>query len=266
VGGEYAYMLLREVREAVENGWRHERLVPVWLPYAAALLMALGLSLALTEVHWHAGIVAANNTGSTAAAGAVAVGAAVSTVATLLFLAGLLLLFYTNYLLVLRRDRHFARSQLLFRRVVELLEALQLGDPELAAVRGRVEEMAERGQPRGPLFWALASTIVAPLWLYLAHTLTREFWEHEERERSILSNIASILVKRGIEFTPPQLTISRRDTALYVVATLLTLGLFALYWLYPLTVEPNRHLEEHWRYERRLVEALEALVDRVRRP
>ncbi len=251
---ELAYAHLAELRDIVARREYTDRIVPLWLPYTAVLLV-------LTST-----VLAALGRGGPKAGGAHTPAAAAASpleaLATLLFIAGLAVWAYTVYSWVWRRDEHFERSRLLHRTLVDLLESLRLSDPELAVIRGRVEEMREREKRRGAVLWALATLFIGILFLYVAHFLTRDFAEHEERERSIALHLSKILERRGIHLAPPQRTVEHNNTALYIILSIVTLGLFTLYWAYLLTVEPNRHLREHASYEDRLLDALEKLVEK----
>jgi len=57
--------------------------------------------------------------------------------------------------------------------------------------------------------------------------------------------------------------IPRRNTVLYTLASLATLGLFTVYWMYVLASDSNNHLTAHRLYEKRLLEALEKLVEKA---
>jgi uncharacterized membrane protein len=257
---ELAYARLSEVREAVEAATFYDKIMPIWLPYMGFILILVSLAISAAFPLEHSGMHHYSMAGGSIS---FSLRVQLNALATLLLIIGAIIFLYTVYLWVKRRDDHFSRSHILFERIVELLEALQIGDPELAVVRSKVEEMREREHPRNPTLWTIVVLFISILWLYIAHFLTKDFEEHEERERTILSNLTRILERRGVHFTPPPKTIPKRNTVLYAIATVFTLGLFALYWMYTLTNDPNNHFITHRLYEKRLVEALERLIEKA---
>ncbi len=89
---------------------------------------------------------------------------------------------------------------------------------------------------------------------YTLHVLNRDLLEVERIEDSI----ALILRTSGIAHLPERTyTVPRRSTVLYVVLSLITLGIFVLYWIYVVTL---RDLRKHLLEDRVLAQHLTHLI------
>jgi len=53
--------------------------------------------------------------------------------------------------------------------------------------------------------------------------------------------------------------LKERNVLLYALATILTLGIFTIYWFYAVTKDQNEHFMTHERFESKLISALENL-------
>ena len=51
-----------------------------------------------------------------------------------------------------------------------------------------------------------------------------------------------------------------RSFVLYLILTIITLGIFGIYWLYVLLKDPNEHFKHHILVEDRLLGQLESVV------
>ena len=72
--------------------------------------------------------------------------------------------------------------------------------------------------------------------------------------------LSGLLKRYGVYAEPIVQTMPDRNTVLYIVLTIVTLGLFLLYWVYVVTNDPNKHFAVHRSVEQNLVRALEELA------
>ena len=248
---DLAYSYLLEAKNIVEEAQRSDRIMPLWLPYLAVILAILSLALGFASE----GIVPHHR--------ARHVTPLLNTIATLLFIAAIILNVYVVYLWVKRRDDHFMRSHKLFKTVLNILETLDIKDSELAIIREKVDEMEQRERPRSPALWAILYIVFNIIWFYIAHFLNKDFVEHEMREMSIVRNLSRIMERRGVRLREPERSVPERSTLLYVILTIVTLGIFVLYWVYTLTNDANKHFIQHRMYERELIDSLEKLIEKA---
>jgi hypothetical protein len=179
--------------------------------------------------------------------------------------------FYVQYQL-LRRSREHNR------RRFELLDAGAAFAWEQAQTRGLTEELrptferiAERlrvlndlnAEFRDPALWVVLMVVTLGLaqfvaWILIDGDLTR----HDAAERAIEIDVAAIYARLGQHIAPPDAAPVRRHqrAAARLVATVASLGIYAIWWTRDLMNDGNAHFEENWRFEDDLAEASQSLM------
>ena len=191
-----------------------------------------------------------------------------------------------TYDLVKRHNLHFDRE----RRLRDAISTLTF--PAGAYASGyRLPSGAEK--PRNPIFWGtiivlsqaisvvyafigfsvdlspgetlllmlalLAALIIFILEVYILHVLTSEMVSHNARWHGFVSETKVELARMG--FTAGDLRepyrLPDRSSAIYVVLTIFTSGLFMFYWWYAAIKDGNRHLEGHVLFEQDLRKLLD---------
>ncbi len=166
---------------------------------------------------------------------------------------------YVLYKWIDRRSNHFKRVRLLYRDILDFLEEKGV-EKEAKKAKRSLREMESESSDRPAILWVIISMIFQPVLLYVFHFLTRDFYKHEKNENLLLEDISDAIESAGGEFEfEGYNTIKDRDTILYIVLTIVTLGLFGLYWIYVITDDPNKHFRESRRAEDRLLNSLEEL-------
>ncbi len=165
---------------------------------------------------------------------------------------------YIIYKLVDRENVHWRRITLLYENLLGFLEALGVDHARLVALRSKVEELKMRLNTRSAALWAILYVLFGVVIFYILHFLSRDAYEHAILENSILEGVTNILSGYGVTVTPPLrfTKLHDRNTVLYIAASILTLGLFLIYWIYEANRDWNEHVAEHRVLERRLLEAL----------
>ncbi len=94
--------------------------------------------------------------------------------------------------------------------------------------------------------------------LILTSHLMRTVATHEQRWYGFAGafQAAMSLVSKDIEMPIPEKPLKERSVMLYVGLTIVTFGLFAIYWLYVLIMDPNSHFEHQHRTEDAILAAL----------
>ena len=178
---------------------------------------------------------------------------------------------YVLYQLVRRGRAHN-------RRRAELLDAATAFAWEQARARGHAEELrpcferiAERmralhelnAEFRDPALWVVITIATLglaqfPAWASVDHDLAR----HDDAERAIESDLATIYSRMGAYLAPPSTTPStpRHRARRRIAATLATLGLYAIWWVRDLMREGNQHFRENWRFEDDLANASRSMM------
>ncbi len=242
-------MSLAALKIFVDEAEETDYIMPLWLPYAG---VAPVLALSFTVI-----ALAALDVPPDAAAPLVAL-------LLLASIAGAAVLLYAHYKWIDRRNKHFRRTTGFYKAVAGFLEAHGLR-AEAGELRQLVEHMEYRcGGEKEAFLWIVLSLVTGFLVFYVYHFLNRDFVAHDRCEKAILDYLDKLFKDKGL----PGLSLDdlgigrypRRSTALYLLLTLVTLGIFHLYWIYTLTIDPNNHFKQHRVVEKKILENLEKLA------
>ncbi len=183
-------------------------------------------------------------------------------VVALIGIMGALSLLILIYRLIKRRNEHFKRHQLLEEDVVGVLTSSagkkrsKIEDKLASAERStREARLSEKEQPA--FLWAILCFFIPFVALYVAYFLMRDFYRHERREDFFLEDLkkaAGPIV--ALEMPRRFHSIPDRNVILYLVLTILTMGIFGVYWLYALIVDPNNHFNHQVAWENKLLSSL----------
>jgi hypothetical protein len=169
------------------------------------------------------------------------------------------------YKLVKRRSTHFKRQNFLFEDIVTAVKATATKkgvDVEIGLVscdRTVREAKAEETEKNAVLWAILSAFIFLAIW-YVWYFLMKDFYKHERREDGFWEDIGRVLDKCGIKFSVPRRMqpLPERGFVLYLILSIITGGLFGIYWLYVLLKDPNQHFLYHIQIEDQLLSTLES--------
>jgi ABC-type multidrug transport system fused ATPase/permease subunit len=177
-----------------------------------------------------------------------------------------LLMIVLIYKLVQRRNKHFSRQQLFMDDMIAALKSIAskkkdgVGDKIDALERSLRETRMEETEKSAAL-WAILTLITGIAGLYVLYFLTKDFYKHERKEDYAITDIYALLNACGIPATAPRRMeisqpIPERSFVLYLILTIVTLGIFGIYWYYCLIEDPNRHFKYHVTLEDQLVDTI----------
>ncbi|MFQ6080999.1 MAG: DUF4234 domain-containing protein [Candidatus Bathyarchaeia archaeon] len=171
------------------------------------------------------------------------------------------------YKLVKRRNTHFKRQHFLFEDVIGAVRTIaeKKGvDVEvwLSSCDRTVREARAEETEKGAVLWAILSAIIILAHWYVNYFLMKDFYKHERREEGFWEDVRTVLNKMDVPFSLPRRTevMPDRSFVLYLILTIITLGLFGIYWLYVLLKDPNEHFKYHIQVEDELLSALESVA------
>lgn len=177
---------------------------------------------------------------------------------------------YVFYQLIRRSRDHNARR-------LEMLESARTYAWETAARRGLADELTpafervalnltvlerQTREFRDPALWLLLSIVTGGIAQYVGWIFVdMDLEAHDRAEAAIEADLSQIYARLGASIPTPDVARvkGRHNYAGRVIATLATCGLYALWWLYDLMTEGNRHFEENWRWEDELARAVQTL-------
>ncbi len=154
--------------------------------------------------------------------------------------------------LISRRNKHLERTRKLY---TSLADYLELKGEDTRFLRELiVRERVENGN-KNTAGWTILSIIpVINIFAlpYIYHFLTRDYFRHSVYEKMVLECVFDPLgVKSKVVKDYPD-----RDTVMYYLLSVVTLGIAWIYWLYTLFADPNEHFREHAVIEQEILRSL----------
>jgi hypothetical protein len=174
---------------------------------------------------------------------------------------------YATFRLVERRHRH-AERRLAFQsylwhalagradalgRRAEVAEGLD----NMSRCYQQMEAFETRNR-REPVLWMLLRLLFGPVGAYINHFLNKDLRFYQEWESSYAANAEWVMGRLGYPVGLPQRArpVPDRSTALYVLLTVITFGLFSIYWRYTVMVDGNGHFDDDAAMEDALLRGL----------
>ncbi len=190
-------------------------------------------------------------------AAAPAFGAGIGSLFLIPFLADLLFLYFF-YLLIRRRNQHFSRQQRFISDLLLVLrEAATKKAVSIDALLGSMESSNRQSQveetEKSAVLWVvllLIPFVNIIAFLYILYFLTGDYYKHERREDGMLSDTERAFSSMGVQFIFHRNdSVPHRSFVLYLIITIVTFGIFGLYWEYALIKDPNNHFVNHVNFE-----------------
>lgn len=172
---------------------------------------------------------------------------------------------YAHYKLIQREQEHFERmtrfNSDLYTLAVEQaedtgktaefstqLDELRVMDEEFQRLQATDE--------RSPALWTIISIITLGIaYLYVYWFLHKDLMDHQRAEAEYVEKASILLNKLGIGKHPVTVeqVVHERSYPLYLLISILTLGLFGIYWNYTFFKDGNNHFREQQRFEDQLM-------------
>ena len=178
--------------------------------------------------------------------------------------------FYVTYQLMRRSRDHNLRR-------IELLDAATAFAWEQAETRGVNAELQpnfnristemsvlrhKSTEFRDPIVWTLLTLIGGIVHIIMYIILDGDLVDHDRAEGAIESELSTIYARLGVTVPPPDPARlkEKHQYAMRILVTLVTCGIYAIFWLYDIMVDGNRHFEHNWRSEDGLVAGVQQLA------
>jgi Domain of unknown function (DUF4234) len=172
---------------------------------------------------------------------------------------------YIHYKLMARQQDHFRRMG---RFVADLLKVVE----ERAELVGKTEEcrsdlyelrglndsfqrLNQQSQHSSALWLILSIATLGIASLYPLYFLNKDLQRHQAAEAEYVDKASMLLTKLGVgrHAVVAEQVAPDRSYPLYVVLSIVTLGVFGYYWLYALIKDGNDHFAENDRFEDQLL-------------
>ncbi len=191
-------------------------------------------------------------------------------VSTIVMLLVAIYIWWYNWLLYKRRNEHFERIKKLKNRLCELVK--EKLNEETTTLKEVDPVIAKRERYRSKylfFLWLIFSYLgnlvrVSPIFavftvlavifgLIVLYYLTVDYHYHEQGEIPFFQKLGELLKKKGITFDASiSSPLPRRRYGLYIFLSIITLGIFGIYWAYILFRDPNQHFDTHVVWENQL--------------
>ena len=176
------------------------------------------------------------------------------------------------YKLVKRRDEHFRRDGFMRQGMIEYLDAMSIKKKiDINVERWTMNSMhySVIETDRGAAIWAMMVGLMSiiPLLgtlilLYCLHFLTTDAQNHDRRQRDFNSQFQLSMLKLGkidsvsYDWYP----LPKRDTSIYIILAIFTLGFALPYWWYLNIVDMNTHFNNQWKFESQIIHMIKEEV------
>ena len=183
---------------------------------------------------------------------------------SLSYLSNVVVYIILTFLLVNRRFKHFKRQKILSEDIIVAIGSLAKAkhaetEVNLLSLERIVRESTAEEIDKSAIVWAILSAFIPFIQLYVYYFLIKDYYIHEFREDKFWEDTSRELNKIGVNFSSSQRKepIPNRSFVLYLILTIITMGLFSVYWIYILIEDPNEHFKHHIKSENQLISALE---------
>lgn len=174
--------------------------------------------------------------------------------------------------LVKRRDEHFRRDGFMRQGMIEYLDAMSIKEKkDINVERWTMNSMhySVIETDRGASIWALMVGLISIipilgtfLLLYCLYFLTTDTHIHDKRQRDFNYQFQMSMYKLGkiSSISYDWYPLPKRDTSIYIILTIFTLGFALPYWWYVNIVDMNTHFNNQWQFESQIIRMIKEEV------
>ncbi|MGQ9757406.1 MAG: DUF4234 domain-containing protein [Actinomycetota bacterium] len=171
---------------------------------------------------------------------------------------------YIVYKLAQRRDEHFRRMAGVADAAIAALRDKARGREELVSAElAQLEQirmqMATMAAERGAAIWLLICLFTGIIGSFiLFYLLMQDYVQHDVLEAQFFTLMSAGLAKLGLAAEAGQAvpSVPQRDFVTFLVLSIVTCGIYGLYWMYVMIKDFNDHFMAQVPWEDFLVQAL----------
>ncbi|HIC98993.1 MAG TPA: DUF4234 domain-containing protein [Pyrodictiaceae archaeon] len=241
--------LLNELKSYHVRASETDRIIPIWLPYISIVLTLIAILIG----------------GITIIAGDILIGIGLTTFAIIAGIAGAIIFILVLYKLINRLNKHSERTIMFYSIIANILDEIR--SPNATNFKLRVDELKVTTKERNPLLWIILVLIFPLLLFYVYHFLNKDFYKHSYREYLLLDILDNEFKRANIStvLNPEELyRVPSRNTILFIILTIITLGFFKLYWTYTLVNDPNKHFKSHSILEKKIIDGFTEMISKLK--
>jgi hypothetical protein len=167
------------------------------------------------------------------------------------------------YKFVNRQNEHLKREVVLRSAIINYFREKgreqykdQMIAGQIATMDSINQEASYKEQENNTLLFTIMAFIPL-LDFYVLYVLNKFPYEHDSRWHAFTQQAQYAAGQIGINImTPSWKTLPRRSFLLYFILSIITGGIFGIYWLYTLINDPNEHYKAQWQFEDQLMSQL----------
>ena len=167
---------------------------------------------------------------------------------------------YILYKLLDRRQSHFERLISFRYYLIQLLKEKAEADGKMAEVEQDISQLEamhveasnrDRAGEKSPVLWTVLSIAVGVVVYYVYYFLNDDFRAHEANEQAFMNKASAVMQKLGMTEQPvvTSLMVPERNFIVFLILTIVTCGIYGIYWWYTLITDPNNHFDNHAAWE-----------------
>jgi uncharacterized membrane protein len=255
---------LEELKRRHREAELKDYIMPLWLPYIPLIIAIIGEFIELigyiAVFHTIFRYTSGYSYEAPTPSGIMAWGTLLTIGGILVFIA-IILRIYVYYKWLSRWNDHYERTHLFFTALSDLTK--NAGFKRASTIESRINEYKVKHNKRSAGLLAILAAIIPFVDWYVYHVLNKDFHHHSVDEKLIYTEVYEDLRDNGITLTrrPEELyVVPDRSTILYIILSIITLGLFYLYWWYTLTKDPNEHFKTHRVIEAEIIRGIEEYI------
>jgi len=169
---------------------------------------------------------------------------------------------YIVFRVIDRQNKHVLRMQAIFSEALKRAESETRPEQTdilvpLSSAEQDFSAFVQKTHERSGVLWAMLVLIPYLGWIFLIialYHLSQASDSHEQTERLLLEDLDRVLGVRGSQRIPVRTGyFPSRNSAGFLIASLVTVGIFSIFWLYQMVSGPMDHFRYHSDFEPNLI-------------
>jgi len=177
-------------------------------------------------------------------------------------------MFYVIYKLLERREQHFERMVSFRTHLIDVIKEKAEAAGKMAEVEQDITQLEgmnldatnrDRAGEKSPVLWLVLSIAIGVVVYYVYYFLNDDFRAHESNEHQFMLKASEIMNKLGTtsnQIVTP-VAVPERKFVTFLILTIVTCGIYGIYWLYTIITDPNNHFDGHTAWESELYTMLQ---------
>lgn len=179
---------------------------------------------------------------------------------------------YILYRLLDRRQQHFERMVSFRYYMIQWLRERAQSTGKMELVERDISQLEglhlaatnrDRSGEKSPVLWLVLYIVANVVGFYIFYFLNDDFRAHQANEYYFMLRASEIMRKLGItqQDVITGIMVPERNFITFLILTLITCGIYGIYWWYTLITDPNRHFDNHEAWENQLYAIISSAGD-----